>query len=197
VQRDQAGLTELRRPHDEQLPGGIEVVTVEPHRLTAAQTGHREQPDQGRERGGLQRVGQHPCLLDQHRDLGVGVHVRRDATWLGGQQVGGYGLGLGVEHAQIAGESADHRKALGDPDLADVCRLAGPPQGADDRDRGQAGSVGEGDEVAQQPPGTCQLESHRPAHRQVLLGVLAQRAHQRVSGQGRASVASAATSTLA
>jgi hypothetical protein len=77
VQRHQAGLAELAVAHPQQpVVVGVEVVAVEPDRLTDAHPADGQQPDQGLVGHRPKRVGQGAGGVDERGDVGLGVQVR-------------------------------------------------------------------------------------------------------------------------
>ncbi len=107
-------------------------------------------------------------------------------------------LGGGIDAGHVAGEAAHH----GHPPRPHRTGGIGigtlhPLQGHVDGDRRDAGRVEAGDEAGKQSGGLIEPVSQGSTQPQVLFGLLGERAHRRVPGQGWATVRNTARSTLA
>jgi hypothetical protein len=162
------------------------------------QPGDGQQADQRLVGGGQQRAGERAGGMDQRRDLLLGVQVRRDPLGAAREQPPGRHLAAGIEGLQVGRETARDDQPVLVPDRGGAGRQDRPGNGCLDGDGGRPGLLEVADEVQQHRSLPLQLVAQGPAHRQVVLGGLAQRAHSApASGHGRARARSASISTFA
>ena len=158
MQRQEALLAVLGVPDQERVLLRVEIVTVCGDRFAHPDAGGGQKPDQGLVGGHPQRRAKHGGCLEQGGHLGGGIQIRCGPRPLAAQQPGRGDLGGRVDGAQVGGEAADHRQALGLPG-----RGAGgthrPGQGVLDGDRGRCVRVQVVHELCQVPARVIEYET--------------------------------------
>ena len=193
------GFAEFGGVHGQHALSPVDLAAFQAKRLPDPHPRGGEQP-------GQRLVGSRPQrraddaghLAHQRLDIGVGVDERRPPAPAVRQQPGRRHLRARIDPSHVAGEPAGHghppgRHLAARPGL----RLLRPCQGGLHGDDLGTGVIEVGNEAGKQPGCLGQLMPEHPADAQVLLRPPGQGAHCPAPGHGRATVRSAARSTLA
>ncbi len=171
---------------------------LERDRLPDAHAGRGQQPEQGeagrRPQRRLEplRCGQHLAELVRRVDVGCRPPPRD------GEQTGRWDLMSWVDRVQVAGKAAHRAQPVVDADRLESLGLTGPGDRQLDGHHRRSTGLEVDDEARQEPGRINELETQPPAQPQVIIEMLAQRAHRAPPvGQGRAMVRSRSTSTRA
>ena len=196
-ERNEATLVELPQPHDEDPLFPVDVAQVEGEDLPDPHAGHGEQAEDRLDGGGPVRRFEGACDVEQGGDVGSRVQVGHSpGTSPGREEPARWHLVAGTLRLEVAGEPPDQPQPPGHATFG-ARRLARPGERQCDGDRVRAAVIEVTGEVGEDAVDASELEPDGATQGHVVMRGVGEGAHRPLPGQGLATVASAARSTLA